>query len=193
MLLLQLMEIRVGHSVKFINENLEGEIKTILSEKRVVVTCLDGFDYKVSTNEILIIGEDNEHNYTVDQEEFTSKIISDKKSKGKKGMLGKYLDTNKYRYEGVVEVDLHLEKLVEFPEKLDDSLRLHTQMQHVKNCLSAARDKHLKKIVFIHGVGTGVLKTELHNYLANFDDLMVKDADFHEYGVGATEVFIKNS
>lgn len=187
------MIIEIGHKVKFINEDLVGEIKAILSEKKVVVSCSDGFDHEVLINEILIVGEDNEHLYKIDEVEILTKIIPNKKRKEKEGLLGKYINTNKYKYEGVLEIDLHLEQLVEFPEKIDDSLRLHTQIQHVKNCLSAARVKNIRKIVFIHGVGTGVLKMELHNYLANFENLTVKDADFREYGVGATEVIIKNS
>ena len=75
---------------------------------------------------------------------------------------------------------------------LDNWQRLHTQMQHVKNCLSAANQKNIRKIVFIHGVGTGVLKTELQNYLSQFEDYTISKADFNEYGNGATEVLIKN-
>lgn len=68
---------------------------------------------------------------------------------------------------------------------------MHTQIQHAKKCLNAAIDKKNGRIVFIHGVGTGVLKTELLNFLANYEGIMVNDADYREYGLGATEVVIK--
>jgi DNA-nicking Smr family endonuclease len=187
------MKVSVGHKVKFINENLEGEIVSIISDKKVLVNCCDGFDHEVLIAEIVIVGEDNTHLYSVDEEEISTKINADANETEKKSFLTKYTNANKYKYEGVLEVDLHLERLVEFPEKLADWQRLQTQMQHVKNCLSSAREKKIKKIVFIHGVGTGVLKTELHNYLANFDNMTIKDADSREYGSGATEVIIKNS
>ena len=187
------MKIIVGNKVKFINEDLEGEIVSIISEKRVLVSCSDGFDHEVSISEILIVGEDNEHLYTVDEAVFSTKIVENKTEKEEGGFLAKYISRSKYRHEGVLEIDLHLEKIVEFPERLDDSLRLHTQMQHVKNCLSAANKKNIRRIVFIHGVGTGVLKMELQNYLAGIDNIAIKEADFQEYGVGATEVIIKNS
>jgi len=186
------MKISVGHKVKFINENLEGEIISVLTDKRVLVDCSDGFEHEVSIDEIVIIGEDNEHLYNVDETKIFEKISNvDKKEKD--NFLSKYINTNKFKYERSIEVDLHLDKLVEFPGKLEDWQRLHTQMQHIKNCLSAAKKKNIRKIVFIHGVGTGVLKTELHNYISNFDDLTIKTADFREYGEGATEVIIKNS
>jgi hypothetical protein len=187
------MNINVGHKVKFINENLSGEIKAILSEKKVIVSCSDGFDLEVLISELLIVGEDNEYVYKIDESEFSEKIIDLGNKKEKRNFLSKYTSTNKFKYERTIEVDLHLERLVEFPGKLEDWQRLHTQMQYVKNCLSAAKEKNIRKIVFIHGVGTGVLKTELHNYISNFEDLAIKAGDFREYGAGATEVIIKNS
>lgn len=187
------MDIGIGQKVKFINENLDGVVKSIVSETRLIIDCSDGFDYEVSINEIIIVGENDEHSYTVDVNDFITKLFTNESKQTKEGLLNNYMTTNKYRYEGVLEIDLHLEKLVDFPEKLEDWQRLHTQMQHVKNCLNAAMYKNIKKIIFIHGVGTGVLKTELLNYLYEFENLSVKKADNQEYGAGATEVFIKNS
>jgi len=189
------MDIKVGNKVRLLNENFEGVIKEILSNNRLVITCTDGFDYEVSSNEVLLVGDDNEHKYIVDNKELAKKITSKLDSKRKEvkstGVLSSYLQSTKYSYEATLEIDLHLEELVEFPEKLEDWQKLHTQMQHVKTCLNAALEKNIRKIVFIHGVGTGVLKTELRNYLADFSNLVVKDADYREYGVGATEVLIK--
>jgi len=186
------MQIGVGNNVKFLNEDLEGEIKRVLSDNRLIVTASDGFDYEVTSNEIIVVNDDNTHHYKVNRKEISSKIKSTNqfKSASAKGVLNKYVKTTKFQYEKVVEVDLHLEELVEFPQRLDDWQKLHTQMQHLKKCLEAALSENLKKIVFIHGVGTGVLKTEIRNYLANYPKLIVKDADVREYGVGATEVLI---
>jgi len=187
------MKVVIGNKVKFINERLEGSILEILANNKIVVACSDGFDHIVSMDEVIIINADNQPIYMIDylkvDEEINNNIPIQKTNKG---VLGKYLDLNKYKYEATLEIDLHLEELVEFPGKLEDWQKLHTQMQHVKNCLDAAFDKNIQKIVFIHGVGTGVLKTELKNYLADFDNISFKAADFREYGMGATEVIIKN-
>ncbi len=184
------MKVEVGYKVKFINENLDGEVKTVLSQDRLVVSCSDGFDHEVSFSEVLVVGENNEINYSIDQVEISEKITEDQKPKGKSGFLNQYNTKSRYGNQNIVEVDLHLEQLVEFPSRLDDWQKLHTQMQHVKNCISAAREKRVSRVVFIHGVGTGVLKTELHNYISKFDYLELKEADFREYGSGATEVLI---
>jgi hypothetical protein len=184
------MKIELGHKVKFTNEDLVGEIISIISEDKVVVSCSDGFDQTVDLTDIIIIGEDNQLNYSVSQTKLSAKIASNLKDVGSSKLLNRYTNTSKYQIGRVVEIDLHLEELVEFPSKLDDWQKLHTQMQHVKNCLGAATAKKVKRLVFIHGVGTGVLKTELHNYLSRFENLDFKVGDFNEYGTGATEVTI---
>ena len=186
------MNILLGDKVKFVNENLEGVVAKILVNNKVKVTANDGFDYEVKLDEIIIVKEDNSLNYTVDNDAINTKIQSDRISnQNSQNILSKYLGTTKHQYENVVEIDLHLEELVEFPNKLEDWQKLHTQMQHVKKCLNAAFNQRVKKMVFIHGVGTGVLKIELRNFLSNYDDIIVRDADYREYGSGATEVIIK--
>lgn len=184
------MKIEIGNKVKFLNENLKGVIKAVSSNSRVVVEASDGFDYEVRLSEIVIVREDNSHQYNVDANIITKKVSFAPKSTSK-GVLSKYRGTTKYQFEQVVEIDLHLEELVEFPSKLEDWQKLHTQIQHAKKCLNAAFDEKINRVVFIHGVGTGVLKTELLNFLANYDGIIVKDADSREYGSGATEVVIK--
>ena len=184
------MKIEVGHKVKFTNEDLEGEIISIISEDKVVISCSDGFDHTVSLTEIIIVGEDNQLNYSVSEAKLSAKITSKLNEVGSSKFLNRYTNSSKFQNGRVVEVDLHLEQLVDFPSKLDDWQKLHTQMQHVKNCLGAASAKKVKRLVFIHGVGTGVLKTELHNYLSRFENLDFKEGDFNEYGTGATEVTI---
>ena len=47
----------------------------------------------------------------------------------------------------------------------------------------------ISKVVFIHGVGEGVLKSELH-YLFSRYPVRFYDASFKKYGLGATEVYI---
>ena len=184
------MKVEVGHKVKFTNEDLEGEIIAVLSNEKVVVSCSDGFDQTVSLKEIIVLGDDNQFNYLVDESKLSKKMEANLKDLGSAKFLNQYTNSNKFKTERIVEVDLHLECLVEFPSKLDDWQKLHTQMQHVKNCLGAVSAKRIKKIVFIHGVGTGVLKTELHNYLARFENIEFKEGDFSEYGTGATHVTI---
>ena len=44
--------------------------------------------------------------------------------------------------------------------------------------------------MFIHGVGEGVLRTELEFLLGRYPNVAFYDAEYAKYGVGATEVYI---
>lgn len=181
---------RVGDKVKFINEKLEGEVIE-LSSNGLLVACSDGFDHEVHASELVLVKENNEIHYSPDDDIIKDKVKVKTHQAVPNSFISRYTATTKYQFEKVAEIDLHLEELVEFPNKLDDWQKLHTQLQHVKKCISAAQESKVRRLVFIHGKGTGVLKAELLNLLSNYDDLSFKDADFREYGGGATEVYIK--
>lgn len=185
------MSFKVGDKVKFLNENLEGVVKAILLNNILLIDASDGFDHKVASNKVIGINEDNSIVFHLDKTDIKEKIKSPHYNKSSSDILSRYTTNTKFQFEKIIEIDLHLEELVEFPMKLDDRLRLYTQMQHVKKCLEAAVNQRYRKLIFIHGVGEGVLKSELRNYLAQFENLVVKDADYREYGSGATEVIIK--
>lgn len=184
------MENKVGKKVKFVNENLAAEVISVISEDKLLVLADDGFEYEVLLTEIILINEDDTISYQIPNQIIENKTFISQ-SNSFKSILSRYTATTKYQFEKVIEIDLHLEELVEFPNKLEDWQKLHTQIQHVKKCLHAAFDEKVRRIVFIHGKGTGVLRTELRNFLSTYDDIIIKEADFREYGGGATEVIIK--
>ena len=47
------------------------------------------------------------------------------------------------------------------------------------------------KIVFIHGVGKGRLREEIHAVLKTYKGITFRAASYEKYGWGATEVLIK--
>ena len=68
---------------------------------------------------------------------------------------------------------------------------LQVQMNHVRTVMEQNVHHHGLKIVFIHGVGAGVLKTELRKFLErNYPKCPYQDASFREYGFGATMVTV---
>lgn len=88
------------------------------------------------------------------------------------------------------EVDLHLYSLVDDESKLNSSEKLKIQLDYFSRCLESAIKEGLKKVVFIHGVGAGVLKHEINNVLKEYENLEYFDASIAKYGIGATEVLI---
>ena len=88
------------------------------------------------------------------------------------------------------EVDLHIEELVEDYASLEKEQMLDIQMRYAVRCLNEAIIENVNTIIFIHGVGQGVLKNELCRELDKYKGLHYFDAPMAKYGVGATQVYI---
>jgi DNA-nicking Smr family endonuclease len=61
-------------------------------------------------------------------------------------------------------------------------------MKEFRATFKKAKQQHIHKLIVIHGVGEGVLKNEIRTYLSQQDQIEVYDADYSEYGKGATTV-----
>ena len=89
-----------------------------------------------------------------------------------------------------MEVDLHINQLVKNPKGMGNYEILNLQLETAKRQLEFAMSKRIQKVVFIHGVGEGVLKEELRYLFNKYDSVKHYDADYQKYGLGATEVYI---
>ncbi len=90
------------------------------------------------------------------------------------------------------EIDLHIEKLTKDYNKMNNgemlALQLETFERNLENAIMAA----MSEIIFIHGVGNGVLKTEIHRKLSQSKDIKYfEDAKKEKFGYGATLVALK--
>ena len=189
---IRIMQAKIGNKVKFINDDATGIIIKVISEKELEIEDNHGFTLRVSINEVIVIDDNEDIVYTVDNTEYINQIdLRKEKFKSNSKLLDKYKKLNKYKYENTLEIDLHLEELVEFPTRLEDWQKLYTQINHAKKCIEAAQSENIPRIIFIHGKGTGVLKTELRNMLSNTYELQFSDADYREYSTGATEVYLR--
>lgn len=90
----------------------------------------------------------------------------------------------------VLEVDLHIEKLVQNKKGMTNFDILTLQTETAKRQIEFAIRNRIPKIVFIHGVGEGILKAELDFLLGRYDNLTFQDANYQKYGLGATEVYL---
>jgi hypothetical protein len=87
----------------------------------------------------------------------------------------------------LVEIDLHIHQLIDDTRGLSNADMLKLQMEHFRKEMDHAIATGVKKIVFIHGVGDGVLKNELRRELQRkYAKYPYQDASFREYGFGAT-------
>ncbi len=94
---------------------------------------------------------------------------------------------------GEAEVDLHIEELTDSDANLSAADMLNIQLDYFRKCLDKAIEMNLDKIVFIHGVGQGVLKHNIEEELNRYSFLHFFPASMRKYGVGATEVLISKN
>ena len=92
-----------------------------------------------------------------------------------------------------MEVDLHIHKLVNSTKGMTNHDILTLQLDTARRQLEFAISKRILKVIFIHGVGAGVLKLELEYLFGRYSNIEYYDASYKKYGVGATEVRIFQS
>ena len=90
-------------------------------------------------------------------------------------------------------VDLHIEKLLpngqfgKTPGDLVD-VQLRAFEKNLENAIASG----MSDITFIHGVGTGKLRQELHRHLSRHPNVrFFEDAQKQKFGYGTTKVTLK--
>lgn len=90
------------------------------------------------------------------------------------------------------EVDLHIEKLISEHSTLNAAEMLRLQLDTFEKNLDLAVAHGKAEITFIHGIGNGILKSELHKRLGrNKQVASFSDAKKEKFGYGATLVSLK--
>ena len=91
----------------------------------------------------------------------------------------------------LLEIDLHIHELLDDIRGLSNTEMLNIQLDRFNSVMTANKGNKGRKIVFIHGVGNGTLKTELIRQLdRKYKGTYYQDASFKEYGFGATMVIM---
>ncbi len=94
--------------------------------------------------------------------------------------------------EDVVEIDLHINELLDTTAGMSNKEMLDYQMNKFHEVMNENKNKKNRKLVFIHGKGDGVLKSEIIKTIKKeYKKTDYQDASFQEYGYGATMVIIK--
>ena len=90
-------------------------------------------------------------------------------------------------------VDLHIHELIEDPSNLQKTEILEFQKGYFIRCLDDAIGNNFLNVVFIHGVGNGILRNILSDHLKKTGDIEWFDAPMALYGIGAIEVRIPHN
>lgn len=88
-------------------------------------------------------------------------------------------------------VDLHIEQLHPDPDKLSNSEKMRIQLETFEKNLNQALASGMDEITFIHGLGNGILRKEIHKRLSQIQNIKYfQDTQKDQWGYGATLVRI---
>lgn len=171
----------IGTRVGVINDTLTGII-TEINKDAITFESDEGFEYQYDKNELIVKGE---LNVLLKNNSFHEATI-EKKSTDAENPIS--IKSGK-RNNPPLEIDLHIHQLIDSEKGMSNFDMLNLQLKTVKKHLELAIKNNAQRIVFIHGVGEGVLRTELH-YLLKKYPVEFYEASYKNYGQGATEVYI---
>ncbi|MEA1785949.1 DNA mismatch repair protein MutS [Arenibacter sp. GZD96] len=174
---------KIGDRVEAIDDVVVGIITNIASQG-ITIESDEGFELYYKATELLPVKDAaamQVSSYEVAQ------IIKEKE------LPHKRTKTKAHKKESqipVMEVDLHVGQLRSSTKGMSNFEILNLQLDTAKRQLEFAMNKRIQSVVFIHGIGEGILKEELHYMLRKYDNLKFYDANYQKYGLGATEVYI---
>ncbi|WP_299014050.1 Smr/MutS family protein [uncultured Polaribacter sp.] len=174
--------LEIGNKVAVLDDVIKGIVVSV-NKNIISLKTADGMVFNFDEKELVRI--DKEQHELSKYSDINNKLLKDKiTSSTPKTSLFK-----KQKQELIMEVDLHINQLVKSVRGLDNFDMLNLQLDTAKRKIEYAIHKKISKLVFIHGVGEGVLKTELLRLLKKYP-VKYYDASYKKYGMGATEVYV---
>ncbi len=173
-----------GDKVEAIDDEIKGVVLGVNLDTILVLTE-DDFEMQFDRSELVVITEDISPSEVI-PENFAQILSEKQESKATRSVRVK----PKMRNQPAMEVDLHIDKLVKSTKHLTNHDMLTIQIDTAKRQLDFAIRKKIQRVVFIHGVGDGVLRAEMEYLFRRYDNVKYYDADLQKYGRGATEVYI---
>ncbi|NND64186.1 MAG: Smr/MutS family protein [Flavobacteriaceae bacterium] len=174
---------KVGEKVAVLDDAITGVIRRIEGDTVFIMSDLD-FEMSFSKSELVVV--DKEMAIESMDSKNINEILAEKEPKTKSKPKSK----EKSKKSPPFEVDLHIQQLTNNDKRMSNYEMLNLQLDTAKRQLEFAFQKKIQRIIFIHGVGQGVLRAELEFLLKRYDNLKFQDADYQKYGNGALEVYI---
>ena len=168
------MQFKLGDKILFKTENQKGEIVKINSSYKVTVQTEDGFKVLAPVKDLVKV-EVNTDKALAYGNYFHQKDNDNKSSNSFK----------RDKSSTILKIDLHIELLSGSYQYLDNFEIVQMQLNECHKKIQQVINSNISKLIIVHGIGTGVLKSEVHKLLRNYKlrFYLSKDA-------GATEVMI---
>jgi|SRR5690554_2547429 len=172
------MRFKVGEKVGFLKEVGGGTVVAYRTEKIVIVDD-DGFDREFLEEDLVKIYGDQTNilHDDFDIRDIEEEIVNTTENMG---------DVNKNK--DFWEIDLHTHAFMDSERGFTNGELLNRQLLEFKRFYRKATEKRVRKLIVIHGVGEGVLKAEIRDFLDGKSELEYYDSDYRTYGKGATTI-----
>lgn len=177
-----------GDKVSVLDEAINGTVVSVKNNE-VLIETEDGFTMTFFVNELIKIQESSNLMNSIERIDLDE--ITKEKTEPKARIFVK--EKKDKREIAAPEFDLHIEKLVPNKRGMSNYDILTLQTETAKRHIEFAIKNRIPKIVFIHGVGEGILKAELDFLLGRYDGIDFQDANYQKYGLGATEVYFRQN
>lgn len=166
------MMFKTGDKVRVLDDDQKGEVIRIHKNR---ITILNEFGFEETYNSTELIPDKGFEVETVIPE------TDEKKTETAKS---KEVSESK-------EIDLHIGQLTDSYSNLTNFEMLQIQLGTVKEEMELAISQRRRKLIFIHGHGSGKLKEEMMKLLKKYRNIEIYDASFRKYKGGATCVEFK--
>ncbi|WP_395047517.1 Smr/MutS family protein [Flavobacterium sp.] len=173
-----------GDNISVLDDAINGVVLKV-NGKIITIETEDGFELDYNEKELILIESSSDLMNNISKTNFST--VAKEKEIPKPRSFVKEKKSKKEEF--VLEIDLHIEKLVPNKRGMSNYDILNIQTETVKRQMDFALRNRIPKVVFIHGVGEGVLKSELDFLLGRYENITFQDANYQKYGVGATEVY----
>ena len=149
---------KIGDKVLFKHEDQTGYITRIDSSNKVTVSTADGFEIIISKHHLVKIerGTDIEAAYG------SSFHIKDKITAKKR-----YLK-EKSKNKSIAKIDLHIELLTPYFDQMDNFDIVQMQLDVCQKKIDEILNSTFQKLIIVHGIGSGILKKEVHALLESY-------------------------
>lgn len=178
----------IGDKVSVLDDNMNGVVIAI-NNKEITIETTDGFTMTYFVNELVKENNSKELEYFKQSEALHKIKIDTTLTRKQKELKNQFEKVEK----GVPEFDLHIEKLVNNFKGMSNFDILTLQVETAQKHIEFALRNRIPKIVMIHGVGDGVLKSELDFLYRKYPTLTQQVANYQKYGLGATELYFKQN
>lgn len=179
---------RVGDHVSVLDEDINGTVLSVKNNE-ITIETEDGFLMTFFVKELIKLHNTNNLLNSIRSVDIDKVQID--QSKPKSSQLA--VDRKNRSELSVPEFDLHIEKLVKNYRGMSNFDILTLQSETAKRHIEFAIRNRIPKIVFIHGVGEGILKAELDFLFGRYANITFEDANYQKYGLGATVVCFKQN